>query len=120
MIETLHHIQLAMPPNKEDQARDFYIEVLGFEETDKPATLQDRGGVWFKCSGIEVHLGIEDPFVPARKAHPAFRVASLDQTVRHLQLRNIRFRRDVDLPAFRRVFINDPFGNRIELLEVTQ
>lgn len=120
MIEALHHIQLAMPPGAEDQARKFYIDTLGFEEVEKPAILKRRGGVWFSGAGVELHLGVEEPFVPAKKAHPAFRVACLDQTVRYLQSRDVSYRRDVDLPTIRRVYIDDPFGNRIELLELIE
>lgn len=120
MIESLHHVQLAMPPNGEEKARAFYVDALGFEEVEKPAILKGRGGVWFTCAGVDLHLGVEDPFIPAKKAHPAFGVASLDEAVRHLQGRKIAYRRDVDLPTIRRVYIDDPFGNRIELLELLQ
>jgi catechol 2,3-dioxygenase-like lactoylglutathione lyase family enzyme len=120
MIESLHHVQLAIPPDAEDQARSFYIDVLGFEEVEKPAILNFRGGVWFACTGVELHLGVEDPFTPAKKAHPAFRVASLEQVIRHLESRDVSYRRDVDLPTIRRVYVDDPFGNRIELLELIQ
>lgn len=67
MICTLHHVQLAMPKGEEDKAREFYSMGLGFEEMEKPEILRDRGGVWFKAAGAEVHLGIEDPFIPAKK-----------------------------------------------------
>lgn len=117
MIEALHHIQLAMPPGTEDRARAFYIGVLGFTEVEKPDALKGRGGVWFTRAGIQLHLGVEDPFLPAKKAHPAFRVATLDQAIRHLEARNIACRSDIDLPGIRRIYIDDPFGNRIELLE---
>jgi len=117
MIKALHHVQLAMPRGGEDQAREFYIEVLGFHEVAKPDPLQGRGGVWFNCAGVEVHLGVEDPFAPARKAHPAFQVVSLTQAMHRLSDLGIAFRRDVDLPAIRRIYVDDPFGNRIELLE---
>ena len=117
MICTLHHVQLAMPKGGEDKAREFYTLALGFEELAKPEILRDRGGVWFKAAGAEVHLGIEEPFIPARKAHPAFCVVSLDVMMRHLSNQGIGFRKDVDLPASRRIYVYDPFGNRIELLE---
>jgi len=117
MICTLHHVQLAMPKGEEDKAREFYGMGLGFEELEKPEILRDRGGVWFTAAGAEVHLGIEEPFIPAKKAHPAFSVVSLDKMMRHLSNQGIDYRRDVDLPAIRRIYVNDPFGNRIELLE---
>lgn len=120
MIEFLHHVQLAMPSDGEDEARSFYVDVLGFEEIKKPDVLKDRGGVWFTCAGVDLHLGVENPFIPAKKAHPAFGVASLDEAVRHLQALEVAYRKDVDLPTIRRIYIDDPFGNRIELLELIQ
>jgi catechol 2,3-dioxygenase-like lactoylglutathione lyase family enzyme len=117
MIEALHHVQLAMPSGAEDRARAFYIDVLSLEEIEKPAVLKGRGGVWFARAGVELHLGVEDPFVPAKKAHPAFRVGSLDQAIQRLEGLGIGYRHDVDLPTIRRIYVDDPFGNRIELLE---
>jgi len=117
LIKGLHHVQLAMPRDAEHRARAFYCGVLGFEEVEKPAILKGRGGAWFTCSGVELHMGVEEPFSPAKKAHPAFRVASLDQMIRHLEDQGVPYRRDVDLPSLRRVYVDDPFGNRIELLE---
>ena len=107
-----------MPAGAEDRARGFYINILGFAEVEKPAILQGRGGVWFASANVQLHLGVETPFVPAKKAHPAFQVASLEQAVLHLQDQGIAYRRDIDLPTLRRVYVDDPFGNRIELLEV--
>ena len=118
MIEFLHHVQLAMPSNGEDRARAFYVDALGFEEIEKPTILKGRGGVWFTCAGVELHLGVEEPFVSAKKAHPAFGVASLDEAIQHLQAHKLAYRHDIDLPTIRRVYIDDPFGNRIELLEL--
>jgi catechol 2,3-dioxygenase-like lactoylglutathione lyase family enzyme len=106
-----------MPKGGEDQARTFYIDVLGFNEVVKPAILQGRGGVWFSHAGVEVHLGVEDPFAPAKKAHPAFEVVALEQAVKRLTDLGLAYRRDVDLPMIRRIYVDDPFGNRIELLE---
>ncbi len=120
MILGLHHLQLAMPEGGEAAARAFYSGVLGLRELDKPESLRGRGGCWFAGPGVELHLGVETPFAPARKAHPAFRVADLTQSVAQLEAQGIACRRDVDLPAFRRVFVADPFGNRIELLELRQ
>ncbi|WP_341222816.1 VOC family protein [Loktanella salsilacus] len=118
MIEFMHHVQLAMPMNGEDRARAFYVDVLCFEEVEKPAILKDRGGVWFTRAAIDLHLGVEEPFIPAKKAHPAFGAPSLDEIIRHLQNRKVAYRRDIDLPTIRRIYIDDPFGNRIELLEL--
>ncbi|MEI4486848.1 VOC family protein [Frigidibacter sp. MR17.14] len=119
MIEGLHHVQLAMPPGGEEAARGFYAGVLGLTEIGKPPRLAARGGVWFRGPGTEVHLGVEAAFAPARKAHPAFRVTALGRMTAHLAACGIAFHPDVDLPGLRRVFVDDPFGNRIELLELT-
>ncbi|AXC50966.1 glyoxalase [Paracoccus suum] len=114
----IHHVQLAMPRGGEGSARRFYVQVSGLTEIENPDTLQGRGGVWFFRPGVQVHLGLEEPFSPARKAHPAFQVASLQQTEQHLANLGLEFHRDVDLPKIRRIYVDDPFGNRIELLEI--
>ncbi|TPI48693.1 glyoxalase [Mesorhizobium sp. B2-9-1] len=118
MILELHHIQLAMPEGEEQAARNFYCGVLGLCEVDKPEELRSRGGAWFESGSVKVHLGVEKPFAPAKKAHPAFRVEKLDQTIAALQSRSIGFWFDADLPGIRRIYVSDPFGNRIELLEL--
>lgn len=119
MILELHHIQLAMPEDREEEARAFYGGVLGLREVDKPEELRARCGVWFESGSVKVHLGVETPFSPARKAHPAFRVENLEQTIATLRLNGLAARPDVDLPGIRRIYVDDPFGNRIELLELT-
>lgn len=119
MILELHHIQLAMPEGEEQAARDFYCGVLGLREVEKPEALRARGGAWFESGSIRVHIGVETPFVPARKAHPAFRVETLDRAIAALQSRHLAYRSDIDLPGIKRIYVNDPFGNRIELLELT-
>jgi len=119
MILELHHIQLAMPEGREEEARAFYGGVLGLREVDKPEALRSRGGAWFESGTIKVHLGVETPFSPARKAHPAFRVEKLEQTIATLRLNGLAVRPDVDLPGIKRIYVDDPFGNRIELLELS-
>mgnify|MGYP001793399487 CR=1 FL=1 len=118
MIKDLHHIQLAMPEGGEGTARAFYGSVLGFSEIQKPAVLQVRGGVWFAIGRTQVHLGVETPFHPARKAHPAFQVDRLSAMTDLLDQHDVPYQSDQDLPGIKRVYIADPFGNRIELLEV--
>lgn len=118
MILELHHIQLAMPEGREQEARAFYGGVLGLREVDKPEALRARGGVWFESGRIRLHLGVETPFSPARKAHPAFRVENLEQATATLRLNGLAFSSDIDLPGIRRIYVDDPFGNRIELLEL--
>jgi catechol 2,3-dioxygenase-like lactoylglutathione lyase family enzyme len=116
MITSLDHIQLAMPRGGENAARRFYAGVLGFTEVDKPAHLAARGGCWFQSGSVKVHLGIEDDFRAARKAHPAFLVADLATTINRLKDAGIAIVTDEPLPDYDGVYVSDPFGNRIELL----
>jgi catechol 2,3-dioxygenase-like lactoylglutathione lyase family enzyme len=113
----LDHIQLAMPENGEDEARHFYGALLGLAEVAKPANLKKRGGCWFESGPIKVHLGVEKDFRPARKAHPAFLVEGLAGLVARLEQAGVATRRDEPLPGYDRVYVEDPFGNRIELME---
>lgn len=117
MILDLHHVQLAMPKGGEAEARGFYGEVLGLAEVPKPEALAGRGGVWFETGAFRLHLGVEAPFAPARKAHPALRVADLDAAQAHLDAHGVEARPDIDLPGLRRLYVSDPFGNRIEICE---
>ena len=119
MILDLHHIQLAMPEGREDDARAFYAGILDLTEVEKPTALRGRGGVWFETGTVRLHLGAEMPFTPARKAHPALRVASLAMAIAHLERHQIPYQRDIDLPGMARIYLSDPFGNRIELLETS-
>lgn len=119
MILALHHLQLAMPKGGEAQARGFYAETLGLTEVEKPEPLRARGGVWFESGSVRLHLGVETPFLPAKKAHPAFQVSSLAVAVAALDAAGLPWRPDIDLPGLKRLYTEDPFGNRIELLELT-
>ena len=116
-ILSLHHVQLAMPQGKEDAARAFYRDVLGFKEVEKPPILAARGGVWFEKGTVHLHLGVEEAFRPARKAHPAFEVAGLEKLFVHLAANGVTVIDDDTLPGFVRGYVDDPFGNRIEFLE---
>ena len=116
-ITGLHHVQLAMPRGREDDARAFYTGVLGFEELPKPENLARRGGVWFRSGTAEAHLGVEDDFRPARKAHPAFLVEDLAGMVKRCEEAGCAVNGDEPLEGYDRVYIADPFGNRIELLQ---
>jgi catechol 2,3-dioxygenase-like lactoylglutathione lyase family enzyme len=113
----LHHMQLAMPPGEEDAARAFFVGVLGMTEVDKPPVLAARGGAWFRSGGLELHLGVEEDFRPARKGHPGILVDDLDAVVGRLQSAGQDVRWDADFPGFRRVYAHDPFGNRLEFLQ---
>ena len=113
----LDHVQLAMPPAAEDKARHFYHDVLGLPEVPKPANLAQRGGVWFQQGALKVHLGVEAAFRPARKAHPAFLVEGLAEMVERCRQAGYQVSTDEPLAGYERVYVTDPFGKRIELLE---
>ncbi len=116
-IFAIHHVQLAMPKGSEDAARAFYGGLLGLSEAPKPPILAARGGVWFESGDVRVHLGVEQDFRPARKAHPAFQVQGVTVLLAHLAAKGMAVTHDDNLPGFIRGYVNDPFGNRIELLE---
>lgn len=116
-ILAIDHIQLAMPHSKEDEARAFYVDLLGFVEIPKPVQLTGRGGAWFSAGTVNLHLGVEADFRPAQKAHPAFLVDDLPALLERLEANGITITRDVVLGGFERAHILDPFGNRIELME---
>lgn len=111
------HVQLAMPPGAEAEAGVFYEGLLGLTRQEKPPVLAARGGCWFSNGDVTLHLGVEEPFVPARKAHPALLVDGLDGLVSTLMTAGHGVRFDDDLPGVRRCYVDDPFGNRIELIE---
>ncbi|HUZ73819.1 MAG TPA: VOC family protein [Stellaceae bacterium] len=111
------HVQLAMPQGGEDLARGFYAGVLGMTELAKPAALAARGGAWFSDGSTQLHLGVDPGFQPARKAHPALLVRGLDAYVARARAHHCRIVDDEPLPGYRRAFIDDPFGNRLELME---
>jgi catechol 2,3-dioxygenase-like lactoylglutathione lyase family enzyme len=113
----IDHVQLAMPPGRELEAEAFYVEVLGFEVLPKPEPLASRGGRWFQAGDVQVHLGAEADFHPAQKAHPALVAADLDAVVDALSAGGYGVRWDTDLPDQRRCFVDDPFGNRLELID---
>jgi catechol 2,3-dioxygenase-like lactoylglutathione lyase family enzyme len=117
MITALDHVQVAMPAGGERDARDFYSGLLGLDELEKPGALAARGGAWFALpDGRQLHLGVEDPFRPSRKAHPAF-VASLDELAKRMEAGGLPVRWDEGLAPRRRFYGEDPFGNRLEFLE---
>ncbi len=114
---SIDHVQLAMPSGKEEVAAGFYEDLLGLERREKPAALAARGGCWFSNGSVTLHLGVEDGFRPARKAHPAVIVENLDDLCRDLGVAGHEVRFDDELPQVRRCYVDDPFGNRIELIE---
>lgn len=116
-VRSIDHVQLAMPGGREDEARAFYAGVLCIPETPKPPHLAKRGGCWFERPPLRIHLGVESAFTPARKAHPALIVSDLPQLVAKLREHGHAVVDDEPLEGFDRVYTEDPFGNRIELME---
>jgi catechol 2,3-dioxygenase-like lactoylglutathione lyase family enzyme len=116
-IKAIDHVQLAMPPGKEAEARAFYKDVLGIPEVAKPPNLAKRGGCWFEQGTLRIHLGVEHDFHPARKAHPALLVDDLNALKGLLEAAGYSCKTDEPLPGYDRLYIDDPFGNRIELIE---
>ena len=117
MILNVHHVQLAMPPGEEAKARAFYVGVLGFTELPKPKALAERGGAWFRSESAELHLGVEADFRPAKKAHPALVVRDLQALGKKCADAGFDVTPDDRMPGYARLYVYDPFGNRIELLE---
>jgi catechol 2,3-dioxygenase-like lactoylglutathione lyase family enzyme len=117
-ILSIEHVQIAMPTGEEEKARGFYISLLGFSEIPKPPELSKGGGVWFQSENVQLHLGVEADFKPARKAHPAFLVDDLEALITKVQ--DAGYEIDTSQPpldGYQRAHVYDPFGNRIELME---
>jgi catechol 2,3-dioxygenase-like lactoylglutathione lyase family enzyme len=120
-IAAVHHVQVAAPPGCEDVARAFYGALLGLPEIEKPPVLAVRGGCWFQVGAGELHVGIENAFRPALKAHPALLVDStgaLEELAKSLTAAGVELRwaDDAEIPRQRRFHVSDPWGNRIELV----
>jgi catechol 2,3-dioxygenase-like lactoylglutathione lyase family enzyme len=116
-VDRIEHVQLAMPAGGEAQAAWFYADLLGITEVPKPPHLVARGGCWFERGALKVHLGVEPDFRPARKAHPALLVSDLCALVKRLRDAGVDIVDDEPLEGYERVYVADPFGNRIELME---
>jgi catechol 2,3-dioxygenase-like lactoylglutathione lyase family enzyme len=112
----LDHLQLAMPRGREAEARAFYGDILGLKELTKPPNLAVRGGVWFALGTQQFHLGVEQDFHPAKKAHPAFLAEDLEDLRERLQSRGFVPYEDEPLAGYDRFYVADPFGNRLEFL----
>ena len=117
MIEGIDHVQLAAPAGCEENARRFFGELLGLEEIEKPEPLRGRGGVWFRVGAQQLHVGVEAGFAPARKAHPAFAVGGYDALRARLRSAGVEITDDDSVPGLRRCYVDDPWGNRLELVE---
>ncbi|MFJ6797809.1 VOC family protein [Streptomyces sp. NPDC091268] len=117
MLTAVDHVQLAAPPGSEDRLRAYYRDVLGMTEIPKPPVLAARGGCWFAAGPVQLHLGVEAGFTPARKAHPGLRVTGIEAYARRLEERGAKVVWNDDLPGHRRFYSEDPVGNRLEFLE---
>jgi catechol 2,3-dioxygenase-like lactoylglutathione lyase family enzyme len=116
-VSHLDHLQIAAPQGCEQAAREFYGAILGLQEIEKPESLRARGGCWFQCGSQRLHVGVEQDFHPAKKAHPAFVVPELDELRQELLARGISVEEDARVPGRRRFFAQDPWGNRLEFIE---
>jgi catechol 2,3-dioxygenase-like lactoylglutathione lyase family enzyme len=116
-LEAIDHVQAAMPAGEEERARGFYRDLLGLPEQPKPPELAKRGGCWFESAAVKVHLGVETPFTPAKKAHIAFRVDDVKALAARARAGGFRVVDDDELPGHERIYIYDPFGNRLEFLK---
>jgi catechol 2,3-dioxygenase-like lactoylglutathione lyase family enzyme len=112
----IDHIQLAMPGGEENKARAFYQDLLGMKEVPKPTELAKRGGCWFESGSVQIHLGVENDFRPAKKAHPALLCGDYSGLVQRLRKAEVEVVEPNDIPGVRRCHVHDPFGNRIELI----
>ncbi len=113
----IDHVQLAMPAGGEERARSFYRDALGLPETPKPPALAGRGGCWFESDRVKIHLGVDAAFHAATRAHPGLLVTGLAQIVDRCRRQGIEVHADAALEGYDRVFVADPFGNRLELME---
>jgi catechol 2,3-dioxygenase-like lactoylglutathione lyase family enzyme len=118
-VTGIDHVQIAAPKGCEQEARNFFGHLLGLEEIEKPEPLRSRGGCWFKAGSRQLHIGVEEEFRPARKAHPAFAVADIDALFLRLTDAGGECMWDDALGGIRRFYVNDPWGNRLEFTEPT-
>lgn len=117
MIVSLHHVQLAMPAGGEGQAQGFYRDILELAERDKPADMRQNGGCWFEEGAVRVHLGVDKDFRPARKAHPAFMVRDFEKLFDKCKAAGLMTERSNKIDGQARFFVDDPFGNRVEIID---
>lgn len=118
MIQRLHHAQITIPKGQENKAREFYCDVLGLIEIEKPESLRGRGGFWLQLEEFQIHIGIENDFDRTKtKAHLAYLVEDLDNWQKKLEDRNITVKIGISIPEYKRFEFRDPFGNRVEFLQ---
>jgi catechol 2,3-dioxygenase-like lactoylglutathione lyase family enzyme len=117
-VTRIDHVQIAAPEGCEEAAREFYGAILGMAEVEKPASLGARGGCWFRCGNRQLHIGVEHNFQPAKKAHPAFATPNLEELRELLRARGVAVVEDEALASTRRFYAEDPWGNRLEFVEL--
>jgi catechol 2,3-dioxygenase-like lactoylglutathione lyase family enzyme len=120
LVIGMDHVQLAAPAGREAEARAFFGVLLGMEELPKPEAIRGRGGCWFRAGTQELHIGVEEPFAPARKAHPGLVVSDLDVIRARFREAGVDYEDDAKIQGVDRLFVHDPFGNRLELRAVAE
>ena len=113
----IDHVQLAIPAGGEPRAREFFVELLGMVESEKPAALRSRGGCWFRRGSCSIHIGVDPNFVPQKKAHPAFVVLGARELAERLERSGFEVSWDSEIPGVLRFYTHDPFGNRLEFID---
>ncbi len=116
-VPSIHHVQIAIPAGGEDAARRFYANLLGLTEIEKPENLRARGGLWLETGNLQLHLGVDPAFAPATKAHVAFQVSDIAAVRQRCDAAGHATREDEPLPGYQRFYVDDPFGNRVEILQ---
>jgi catechol 2,3-dioxygenase-like lactoylglutathione lyase family enzyme len=117
-VKRLDHVQVCVPRGAEERAREFYGQLLGLEEIEKPEVLRANGGMWYNVADIQLHVGVEDAVAPSKR-HPAFEVEKIAAVRAYLEQNGVRTKDEPRLPGVTRFSFFDPFGNRIELMERT-
>ncbi|WP_257349043.1 VOC family protein [Pseudalkalibacillus decolorationis] len=115
-IKRLHHIQICIPTGQEVVAREFYTNIIGLKEIEKPFALKQNGGLWYQAGDIELHIGTE-PYTENSKRHPAFEVEHLEEMKHYLQKHSVTIKEETQIPGMKRFSFFDPFNNRFELLQ---
>jgi len=113
----IDHVQLAIPADGEDSARRFYVEVLGLPETPKPPDSAKRGGCWFESDRVKIHLGVDNNFHAATRAHPGLLVDDLQEVIDRCRQQGFKCSDSAQIEGYRRIFVDDPFGNRLEIMQ---
>lgn len=116
-FQGLDHVQITAPLNSEKEVRDFFVELLGCREIEKPETLSHFEALWFEMGYTILHVGLDERFVPEKRGHPAFEVNNIDELMEHLEANNVEFEEDFNLPGARRFYTHAFFGHRMEFLE---